>query len=205
MSPLLRGAWARLSLYLPVMLMGILALSTYWLVRSTPVFVPPQSSGPARHEPDYAMQKFSVRTFDDSGRLKTEVLGTQARHYPDTDTLEIDSVRIRSFDLTGRLTTANAERALANRDVSEIQLFGSARVVRAPTADATGKVLPELTYQGEFLHAYTQSERVKSHLPVQLTLGSDQFTADAMDYDHVERVIALKGRVRGTLVATRAK
>lgn len=205
MSPLLRTAWARLSLYLPVVLMGILALSTYWLVRSTPVFVPPQSSGPARHEPDYSMQKFSVRTFDDSGRLKTEVRGTQARHYPDTDTLEINLVRMRSFDLVGRLTTANAERALANGDVSEVQLFGSARVVRAPAVDATGKVLPELAYQGEFLHAFVSSERVKSHLPVQLTFGSDRFTADAMDYDNVERVITLKGRVRGTLVAARAK
>lgn len=205
MSPLLRTAWARLSLYLPVVLMGILALSTYWLVRSTPVFVAPQSSGPARHEPDYSMQKFSVRTFDDSGRLKTEVRGTQARHYPDTDTLEIDLVRMRSFDLLGRLTTANAERALANGDVSEVQLFGSARVVRASAVDATGKLLPELAYQGEYLHAFVSSERVKSHLPVQLTFGSDRFTADAMDYDNVERVITLKGRVRGTLVAARAK
>lgn len=205
MSYLLRAAWARLSLYLPVVLMGILALSTYWLVRSTPVFVPAQAPGPARHEPDYAMYKFSVRTFDDSGRLKTEVLGTQARHYPDTDTLEIDSVRTRSFDLAGRLTTANAERALANGDVSEIQLFGSARVVRTSAVDATGKVLPELAYQGEFLHVYMQSERVKSHLPVLLSFGSDRFTADTMEYDNVERVIALKGRVRGTLVATRTK
>ncbi len=205
MSSLLRSAWARLSLYLPVVLMGILALSTYWLVRSTPNFVAPQTSGPARHEPDYSMQKFSVRTFDDSGRLQTEVRGTQARHYPDTDTLEIDSVRMRSFDLLGRLTTANAERALTNGDVSEVQLFGNARVVRASAVDATGKVLPELAYQGEFLHAFVLSERVKSHLPVQLTFGSDRFTADAMDYDNVERVIALKGRVRGTLVAARAK
>lgn len=205
MTPLLRSAWARLSLYLPVVLMGLLALSTYWLVRSTPVFVPPQAPGPARHEPDYFMHKFSVRTFDDSGRLKTEVLGAQARHYPDTDTLEIDSVRIRSFDLTGRLTTANAERALANGDASEFELFGSARVVREPAVDAAGKVLPERAYRGEYLHVFVVDERVKSHLPVELTFGADRFTADAMDYDNVERVIALKGRVRGTLVAARSK
>lgn len=205
MSPLLRSASARLSLYLPLVLMGLLALSTYWLVRSTPVFVPPQAPGPARHDPDYLMNKFSVRTFDDSGRLKTEVLGTQARHYPDTDTLEIDSVRIRSFDQAGRLTTAKAARALANGDVSEIELFGNARVVRASAMDSVGDVVPELAYQSEYLHAFMTEERVKSHLPVELTFGADQFTADAMDYDNVERVITLRGRVRGRLVATRPK
>jgi len=202
-SLVLRSAWARLSLYLPVVLMGLLALSTYWLVRSTPVFVPPQAPGPARHEPDYAMQRFSIRTFDDSGRLKTQVLGSEARHYPDSDTLEIDAVRIRSFDFSGRLTTASAERALANGDVSEVQLSGHARVVKEAAVDATGRELSQLTYQGEFLHAFVDSERVKSHLPVELTSGKDRFTADAMDYDNLDRVITLKGRVRGVLSATR--
>ncbi|MBK9571932.1 MAG: LPS export ABC transporter periplasmic protein LptC [Rhodoferax sp.] len=203
MRTLLRSAWARLSLYIPVVLMGLLALSTYWLVRSTPALVPTAAPGPARHEPDYFMQNFSVRTFGDSGRLKTEVLGTQARHYPDSDTLEIDAVRIRSFDLAGRLTTASAQQALANGDVSEIQLSGNARVVRQASVDAAGKAVPELAYQGEFLHAFIDSERVRSHLPVQLTAGNDRFTADAMDYENAERVIALKGRVRGVLAATR--
>ena len=204
MRTLLRSAWARLSLYIPVVLMGLLALSTYWLVRSTPVLVPTSASGPARHEPDYLMKNFSVRTFDDSGRLKAEVLGTQARHYPDSDTLEIDAIRIRSFDLAGRLTTASAQQALANGDVSEIQLSGNARVVRQASVDAAGKTVPELAYQGEFLHAFIDSERVRSHLPVQLTAGNDRFTADTMDYENVERVIALKGRVRGVLAATRS-
>ncbi|MBK6295824.1 MAG: LPS export ABC transporter periplasmic protein LptC [Rhodoferax sp.] len=203
MSTLFRSAWARLSLYIPVVLMGVLALSTYWLVRSTPALVPASAPGPARHEPDYVMQNFSVRTFDDSGRLKTEVLGTQARHYPDTDTLEIDAVRIRTFNPNGRLTTANAQRALVNGDISEIELSGKARVVRQSSVDTAGAVMPELTYQGEFLHAFIDSERVKSHLPIQLTSGSDRFTADAMDYDNVDRVIALTGRVRSFLSAGR--
>src|SRR5450759_1534561 len=105
---LLHLAWERLSLYLPVMLMGVLALGTYWLVRSTPLLLSPEQEAPVRHEPDYFMRKFSVKTFDGAGRVKSEVLGTDARHYPDTDTLEIDFVRIRSFSNEGRLTTASA-------------------------------------------------------------------------------------------------
>lgn len=38
---MLRLIWERASLYLPVLLMGVLALGTYLLVRNTPVFGPP--------------------------------------------------------------------------------------------------------------------------------------------------------------------
>ena len=54
---------------------------------------------------------FAARTFDEAGRLRTEVMGSEARHYPDTLQLEIEQVRIRSYDPQGRLTTASADRA----------------------------------------------------------------------------------------------
>lgn len=205
MIKLLRVMWERLSLYLPVILMGVLAFGTYWLVRSTPLLMPPEQEAPARHEPDYFMRNFSVKTFDAAGRLKSEVLGTYARHYPDTDTLEIDLVRIRSFNEEGRLTTATASRAVANGDASEVQLIGNARVVREPVVDKAGQTQPRMEFRGEFLHAFMDTERVKSHKPVELIRGRDQFTADTMDFDNLDRVMQLQGRVKGTLVPDAAK
>jgi lipopolysaccharide export system protein LptC len=179
--------------------MGILALGTYWLVRSTPLLVVPGTQVPVRHEPDYFMRKFSVKTFDEAGRLKSEVIGAAARHFPDTDTLEIDAVRIRSFGEGGRLTIATAKRAVAKGDASEVELFGEARVTREPFIDNTGRSLPGSEFRGEFLHAFLKAERVKSHRPVELIRGNDRFTADALDFDNRERVMELKGRVRGTI------
>jgi lipopolysaccharide export system protein LptC len=202
---LLRSVWDRLSIYLPVMLMGVLALGTYWLVRSAPIFSPPEVEQPARHEPDYFMNRFSVKTFDGAGRLKSEVFGSEMRHFPDSDTMEIDQVRIRSFNEQGRLTTATANRALTNADGSEVQLFGNALVVREAMTDAGGQPLPRMSYQGEFLHAFMNTERVKSHLPVELTRGKDRFTGEVMDYDNLDRVMQLKGRVKGTLVPKTSK
>lgn len=199
MIKLMRAAWERLSLYLPVILMGLLALGTYWLVRSTPLLLPPQPESPVRHEADYFMRKFSVKTFDGAGRLKSEVFGSDARHYPDTDTLEIDLVRIRSFNPQGGLTTASAQRALASGDGSEVQLFGNAQVVRESTVNLAGQTQPRLEFRSEYLHAFMETERVKSHKPVVLRRGTDQFTADAMDFDNLAGVMQLKGRVQGTL------
>lgn len=196
----LRATWERLALYLPVILMAILALGTYWLVRSTPMPTPVGPEAPARHEPDYFMRNFSVKTFDAAGRLKTEVFGVAARHFPDTDSLEIDTVRIHSFSKEGQLTTASAVRAVTNGDASEVQLMGNARVVRDSVPDNKGQLQPRLEYRSEFLHAFMDTERVKSHKPVELIHGKNQFTADAMDFDNLDRVMLLKGRVKGILI-----
>lgn len=194
-----------MSLYLPVFLMGVLALGTYWLVRSAPVFVPAEAQRAATHDPDYFMKNFSVKTFDATGRLKSEVTGADARHFPDTDTLEIDQVRIRSFNELGQLTIATANRAVSNADGSEVQLFGNALVVRDAVDGKAGNNTPRLEFRGEFLHAFMNTEQVKSDRPVQLTRGQDRFTGDAMDYDNRARVMQLRGRVKGLLVPEPAR
>jgi len=203
MTMTLRHAWDRLSLYLPVLLMGLLALGTWWLVRNAPQAPATQEAGAPRHEPDYFMKEFSVKSFDASGRLQSEVLGAVARHYPDTDTLEIDTVRLRSLGLNGRLVRATADRALSNADGSEVQLRGNAVVVREAMPGVNGKAQPALEFRGEFLHAWPKQERVRSDQPVVLTRGKDRFTADSMEYDNLDQVMQLRGRVRGVLVPGR--
>jgi lipopolysaccharide export system protein LptC len=193
-------AWDRLTIYLPVILMGLLALGTYWLARNTPTFSTPGIERAPTHEPDYFLRNFSVKSFDAAGRLKTEIHGAEARHYPDTDTTEIDNPRIRSYNQKGALTVATAKRALSNGDATEVQLMGDAVVTRT-TFDAKGKAEAPMEIRGEFLHAFMDTERVKSHRPVRLSRGGDVFEGDSLDYDNLDRVLQLTGRVRGTLRA----
>ena len=82
MKKLARLTWDRLSIYLPVMLMGLLALGTYWLVRITPTTSAPEPEQQVRHEPDYFMRTFSVKTFNEKGQLQSEVNGIEGRHFP---------------------------------------------------------------------------------------------------------------------------
>ena len=202
---LVRGGWDRISIYLPIILMALIALGTYWLARNTPIAAPAEPPRPVSHEPDYFMRRFSVKTFDAAGRLKTEVYGTEARHHPDTDTLEIDQPRIRAFDDRGQLTVATARLALSNGDASEVQLFGNAVVTREATTGPDGKVQPRLQFRGEFLDAFLDAERVKSNKPVELIRGNDRFTADNLDFDNADQVLQLRGRVHGRLTPEPAK
>lgn len=197
---LVRGAWERISVYLPIILMGLMALGTYWLARNTPALGTDEARRAEAHEPDNLMRRFSIKTFDPSGRLKSEVFGAEARHYPDTDTIEIDQPRIRSFNLRGELTVATARLGVSNADGTEVQLIGDAVVTREAVTGKDGQARPRLQVRGEFLHAFLDSERVASHKPVELTRGENRFTADSLEYDNLEQVMNLRGRVRGTLL-----
>ena len=192
--------WDRTAIYMPLLMMGVLALGTYWLVRNTPTLGGPQIALQAGHEVDYFMRKFTVKNFDESGKLKSEIYGTEARHFPDTDILEIDQARIRSITPDGQVTTATAIRAYTNGDGSEVQLTGNARVIREASKDAGGRENPRLEFRGEFLHAFLNEERVTSHKPVLLIRGNDQFTGDNFSYNNLDQVALLKGRVRAVLM-----
>jgi lipopolysaccharide export system protein LptC len=187
----------QLAIYLPILLMGALALGSYWLVRNAPVAQVTASDKPATHEADYFLSKFSVKTFTQQGKLKNELFGGQARHYADTDTIEVDNVRIHNYNELGRLTTVtSANRAVSNGDNSEVQLYGKAISVREAAVDANGVAQPRMEFKGEFLHTFVNEERLKSHLPVTIRRGSSEFSADSLDYNNLDRVVSLKGRVK---------
>jgi lipopolysaccharide export system protein LptC len=199
MTRLLRRLWDRLSIYLPIMLMGLFALATLWLIRSTPTSVEAIAGKPVRHEADYFLKNFSIRTFDVRGQLKSEVFGAEARHYPDTDTLEIEKVRARTISATGRQMIANANRAISDATGDEIQLFGNVHVVREPEPGRSGQTPLPLEFRSEFLHVFSDSERLTTHLPATISQGADRFRGNAMSYDNVDEFFELKGQVRGIL------
>ncbi len=189
----------QLSAWLPALMMMLFALATWWLVRSAPQFDAAPESAVVSRDPDYFMRQFSVRTFDQTGRLKTEIVGTEGHHYPANDQLQVQQPRIRSFDEQGRPTVATAQRAVAKGDGSEVELFGDAHVVRDEVARADGAPTPRLEFIGQYLHTFVNDKHVQSDKPVELRRGRDVFTGDVFSYDERSGVGELSGRVRGVL------
>ena len=187
------------SAYLPVLLMGLLALGTWWLIKNTPVPGGERAAVAPRHEPDYAMTNFLVQRFSADGAMRVQIEGDMLRHYPDTDTLEIDNARIRAIAPDSRVTLASAKRALSNGDASEVQLLGGAQVLREAVASDDA-----IEFRSEFLHAFLATERVRSHLPVTVKRGATEVRADGMEYDNLARVVELKGHMVAVFAPPRA-
>jgi lipopolysaccharide export system protein LptC len=183
--------WA--SAYLPLLLMGLLALATWWLVKNTPVPGPPARETAPRSDPDYTMRGFALERFDAAGRLKLRIEGDVLRHFPDTDRVEIEGARISAFSADGRVTRASARRALGNGDGSEIQLLGGAQVL---STDVQGT---ELHMASEFLHAYLLAERITTRTTVRVRYGASEVSAAGLDYEHALRKLELRGPMRAVL------
>jgi lipopolysaccharide export system protein LptC len=182
-----------LSAYLPLLLMALLALATWWLVRHSPQPPGVAEDRPVSMDPDYTMERFSLQRFDADGRLKLRVEGDRLRHFPGSNRTEVDEVRIRAIAVDGRVTLARAHRALGNGDGSEMQLIGGAEV---DSVDTLGN---PLHMRGEFLHAFFVTERISSYKPVTVSLGSTVIHAAALDYDHPSGRLDLKGPTRAEI------
>ncbi|CAN5270403.1 hypothetical protein BH11PSE10_BH11PSE10_18690 [soil metagenome] len=199
-APRLPQSWlwrvqSLLSAYLPLLLMAFLASGTWWLVKNTPMADGPTEAVPLRHEPDYRMRGFELQRVSPSGLLRVRIEGTEMRHYPDTDTVEIDGVRLRVLGDDGSVTLASARRALTNGDGSEMQLLGGVQLQRFQ-ADAKGEpqAKPQLQVNGEFLLALVNQEKMRSHLPVQINYAGGEVHAQSFEYDHLRGVLNFSGR-----------
>lgn len=188
-------AWLRaaLSTWLPMLVMALLALGTWWLVQNTPTLELPRTPAPPTHDPDYTMRGFRVQRYAADGTLKAQIEGDVMRHYPDTDTLEIDRVDLRAMSPDGRTTRATARSALSNGAATQVQLRGGAEVVQEARAGEA-----PITMKSEFLHFDLDTERVRSNLPVELTQGATVLRADAFEYDHLAQTVVMKGKVRAS-------
>ncbi len=195
----LHQGWDRAAVYLPVLTMGLLALGSYWILRSAPEPQAPALLRPATHEPDYFMRGFSVRSHGTDGALLSELSGSQVRHYPDNDVIEIDQARLLALNGSG-YTRAEARLLSTDGQQSQYLLEGAVTVERHGSANKAGPA-SSMHFAGEQLRVYAGGQRIVSDLPVELTRNGNRATAQTLRYDNSTRVAELQGRVRAQLSA----
>lgn len=198
----LRGLLDRLVRVLPGVLMTIFALGSWWLVRSLPSLFNEAPPKLVRLEPDYYLEKFSVKSFDSQGRLSRELSGSHAQHFPDSDTLEVNQVKLRALSLEGRLVNASADKALAKGDGTQMTLLGNVKLTQqvGPSGKNNGALFE---MSGQSLNAFPKDERLVSDLPIEIRRGTDVFSANSMQLNAKTGAYELSGKVRGQIQATR--
>jgi len=187
----------RLVLVLPLLMVAMLALGSYWMVRSAPGVDTGELPRPPDDTPDYLIEGFTVQKFDANGRLNALLQGASAQRLPDAPWIEIQKFTFRSTDAQGQGKLASADQGLTNPDNNEFQLSGNARMVREahPAGD-----YPRLEIRGDFLHVWTEPEKVESDRPVQIIHGKHRIRADSLQYDGTSRALQMDGRVQAVFV-----
>lgn len=192
-----RGARLRHALLanLPLFVMAVLALLTWWLVQRTPKPVSVAGQAAVHHEPDYQMTGFSVQHYTEVGPARGVIEGDTVRHFPDNDRLEIDGARLRWIDAQGHHLSAVAAHAVTSGDAQEVRLSGGARVVREPVA---GESDP-MEFSSESMVFDRRADQVRSNRPVTLRQGRSVVEARALVYAHADARLELQGPVHGSL------
>lgn len=184
----------KMTLSLPLIVLCLLAMGSWWLVRSMPEPLSATTTNTVRQEPDYALENFSFRAFDATGRMTHELHGEQAKHYPASDELNIQKVRLVSISETGSRVNAQAMQGIASGDGEQVTLIGEAQAIR-PALDA----LPRVELHGERFLVLVKEHRLLSSDPVRIIRDQDVFTGNSMNFNSDSGEYTLQGRVRGVL------
>jgi lipopolysaccharide export system protein LptC len=168
--PSLRLFWDRLSIYLPILLMSAFAMVTIWLIRSTPAVIEAAAGKPLKHEADYFLRNFSIKAFDVQGKLKSEVIGREARHFPDTDTLEIEQVSMRT---SVRTAYQQLQRPIGRFQIRPATMSSCSATFMCRAScllERRPKSLEPVEYRSEYLHVKSDDGKVddapsRRHLP----------------------------------------
>jgi lipopolysaccharide export system protein LptC len=196
----LRRLLDALSLYLPLIVVAMLASGSWWLVRSIPALSSPEANKPVRQDPDYRLSDFSVKSFNATGQMTREITGKKAQHFPATENLQIEEIRIFAQNDNGSRMSAKALQGVASDDGTQVTLVGQAQTIQHAQENR-----PQIELRGERLVALPDEDRVLSDDPVHITRGRDVFTANTMNFNSNTGEYVLQGRVRGTLMPKTTK
>lgn len=197
----LRGPWGvrlrdALTSYLPLLLMAVLALGTWWLVKNSPQPERPREARPVSAEPDYTLRGFTLQRFGADGALQITLVGRQLHHYPIDDRIEIEELTLTVEGDGGARTVATARRALTDGKASEVRLLGGAQV-RGTLEDGQ-----PLEVDSDDLRFVARTQRITSDLPVELRVGTSVVRAGGLVWDNRGRVLELKPPIRAVLQVT---
>jgi len=191
----------RLQGLVPVTLLGLLALITYWLAQNSPILSDAGAERRDSGKPDAYFHQFRMVSFDHQGQWLMQISGDHARHTDQKDMYDIEEPRMlkraKAGDPPMRLS---ASRARASDEGQQLELFGQALIEQEAYVDERGQKREGREIRSEYLLLDDHRQALETHLPVTLSRGADVFSAERLQALQKENRVQLEGRVRGVLM-----
>ena len=187
-----------LHLYLPAMLMALLALGTWWLVQRTPAAAVPAPAPEAKRQQDYEMRDFASAVYHPSGQVLQSLRGTHVQHFNDGQR-DMQQPRLLQQDASApghsKRTQAQAARALGQDDGSDITLLGQVQLLQTQTGQ------DDLRVQAPTVRIFDNGQRLHASGGVRSSRGPLDLQGQQMDWDNNSRVLSMQGAVRTVVQA----
>ena len=193
------GIVTRALKFLPILLMAVLTLGTYWMVQMNEPNLNTEKQ--KRHAPDYIMEGVVVTTLGPEGNTKFRVVGQKLIRYEDDASSEIDWPIARRFHETKPPITVKADKGFLDGDMTILDLVGNASLTRpAQAATATQVGSARLLMTSSKFTVLMNEDIVKTSRPVNLEQGLSIMTSqEGAVFDNVHQKLTMIGQVKGRI------
>jgi lipopolysaccharide export system protein LptC len=195
------GLWRTVLRLMPLILMGALTLTTFWLVKKN---TPAEKSAVERvrlHEPDYTITNGTLSALNEFGLTKYRVLGKEVIHYDDDASIDIDTPRMRLFQAGKSPITVKADKGHLDGDLTILDLINNAEIFRPPqAASSTEPARPRMLARSSYFKVLINDDVIETNKPVTLEQGiSIMQSSDGGIFSNVEQSMTLSGKVKGRI------
>lgn len=174
----------------PIAVMSLLTAGTFWLNQATQIGEVRDAK--QRHDPDYIVDHFNVRRFDDGGKLQHFLVGEKMLHYPDDDSTEVLAPKLTYFRTPP--VHLSSKKAWLDKDGKHVKLEGDVRVVR-DGLDGN----PPTEIDTSVLYAVPDDDFAHTDVPVTITQGQSVMHGTGMETNDKTQISILYGRTSGTI------
>lgn len=192
------GALLRL---MPLILMGLLTLATFWLVQKN---TPPEKSPLERvrlHEPDYIIKNGALSALNELGKTKYRILGVKVTHYDDDASIDILTPRMRLFQAEKAPVTVKSDTGHLDGDLTILDLYDNATIFRpAQEATASQPATLRMMASSSYFKVLINDDIIETNKPITLEQGmSIMKSTDGGIFNNVEQSMVLSGHVKGRI------
>ena len=186
---------------MPLILMGVLTLVTFWLVKKN---TPAEKSAIERvrlHEPDYIITNGALSALDEYGNTKYRVLGKKVIHYDDDASIDIEAPRMRLFPPAKSPITIKADMGYLDGDLTILDLVNNAEIYRpSQAASATEPARPRMLASSSYFKVLINDDIIETDKPITLEQGVSVLQATGGGiFNNIEQSMVLSGQVRGRI------
>jgi lipopolysaccharide export system protein LptC len=184
---------ALLRRYGPPLLLGMLALASFWLLRQLDAEREGGTPTP-RHVPDFYMENFETTTMGADGQPRRWMQARYMAHFPDTDTHEFDTPVMRMYRDEGPPWHVRSERGWLSSSGDVMLLLGKVHIWRN---NVNG--IKELDLKTEDLRVLPETSYGETDRPVEITTPTSRTTGVGMKAYLAEDRLELLNDVRTLL------
>lgn len=186
---------------MPLILMGVLTLVTFWLVQKN---TPPEKSTIERvrlHEPDYTITNGALSALNELGVTKYRILGNKVIHYDDDASIDILAPRMRLFQPDKPPVTVKSDTGHLDGDLTILDLIDNASIFRpAQAATASQAATLRMLASSTYFKVLINDDIIETNKPITLEQGmSTMHSNEGGKFNNVEQSMTLLGQVKGRI------